>query len=91
MLQSEKVIQVLRAHQRRVKEEKIKEIQERKEKKEHEPPKETLDLRKCKIVFFEGPKETPPKSQAETGRGCFNLFSCFQISYSTTFPYFNCV
>lgn len=52
MLQSEKVIQVLRAHQRRVKEEKIKEIQERKEKKEHEPPKETLDLRKCKIDFF---------------------------------------
>lgn len=45
LLQSEKVIQVLRAHQRRVKEEKIKEIQERKEKKEHEPPKETLDLR----------------------------------------------
>ena len=37
MLQSEKVIQVLRAHQQKVKQDKIKEIQERKIKKEQEP------------------------------------------------------
>jgi len=42
LLQSEKVIQVLRAHQQKVKEDKIKEIQERKIKKEQEP-KEAKD------------------------------------------------
>lgn len=77
MLQSEKVIQGLRAHQRRVKEEKIKEIQERKEKKEHEPPKETLDLRKCEIDFFEGPKETPPKISSRNRERLFQLIFMF--------------
>lgn len=37
LLQSEKVIQVLRAHQQKVKQDKIREIQERKIKKEQEP------------------------------------------------------
>lgn len=41
LLQSEKVIQVLRAHQQKVKQDKIKEIQERKLKKEQEPPENT--------------------------------------------------
>ena len=43
LLQSEKVIQVLKAHQKKVKENKIKEIEERKLKKEQEPPKENTD------------------------------------------------
>jgi len=43
LLQSEKVIQALKAHQKKVKENKIKEMQERKVKKEQEPPKEPTD------------------------------------------------
>lgn len=43
LLQSEKVIQALKAHQKKVKENKIKEMQERKVKKEQEPPKEATD------------------------------------------------
>ena len=43
------MIQVLRAHQKKVKEDKIKEIQERKEKKEQEPPKETTEQGTCKF------------------------------------------
>lgn len=42
LLQSEKVIQVLRAHQQKVKQDKIKEIQERKIKKEQEPKEDTV-------------------------------------------------
>lgn len=69
LLQSEKVIQVLRAHQRRVKEEKIKEIQERKEKKEHELPKETLDLSlSLSGVVKDGlvPEKSPSKASKST-------------------------
>ena len=43
LLQSEKVIQVLKSHQKKVKENKIKEMQERKVKKEQEPAKEAAD------------------------------------------------
>lgn len=43
LLQSEKVIQALKAHQKKVKENKIKEMQERKVKKEQEPLKGATD------------------------------------------------
>jgi len=43
LLQSEKVIQALKAHQKKVKENKIKEIQERKVKKEQEAPNKDTD------------------------------------------------
>lgn len=43
MLQSEKVIQALKAHQKKVKENKIKEIQERKVKREQEAPNKDTD------------------------------------------------
>ncbi|KAJ7363374.1 hypothetical protein OS493_011662 [Desmophyllum pertusum] len=53
LLQSEKVIQALRAHQKKVKENKIKEIQERKVKKEQEPPKEDTDQGNTHYVYFQ--------------------------------------
>lgn len=54
LLQSEKVIQALKAHQKKVKENKIKEIQERKVKKAQEPPKEATDQGKIPACLITG-------------------------------------
>lgn len=50
LLQSEKVIQALKAHQKKVKENKIKEMQERKVKKEQEPLKGATGQGKKSLV-----------------------------------------
>jgi len=54
LLQSEKVIQALKAHQKKVKENKIEEMQERKVKKEQEPPKEPTDQGKIPACLITG-------------------------------------
>ena len=54
LLQSEKVIQALKAHQKKVKENKIKEMQERKVKKEQEPLKEAIDQGKISACLIAG-------------------------------------
>jgi len=54
LLQSEKVIQALKAHQKKVKENKIKEIQERKVKKEQEAPNKDTDQGKISACLIPG-------------------------------------
>ena len=54
LLQSEKVIQVLRAHQQKVKQDKIREIQERKIKKEQEPKEAVAQGNACSLLIRRG-------------------------------------